>query len=46
MLSFEAQFDFELHCLNKCLGMEELFLNSDSNMNSCDDPNLRLHTPK
>jgi len=24
--SFQAQFDFELHCLNKCLGMNNYFL--------------------
>jgi hypothetical protein len=42
--SLQAWFDFEFHCLNKCLGMEELILNYDLDLNPGDDRILGLHT--
>jgi hypothetical protein len=37
---------FSLISNSIALGRKELFIDCDSNMNSCDDPNLRLHTPR
>jgi hypothetical protein len=40
--SFQAHFEFEFYCLNKCLEPNDLFLDYESNNNSFEDPSLRL----